>query len=265
MNAKNFFLVILIGFFVSSFSQELYKLNYKYTDINGVSFDSALFINNNEAVYKIYDNRNRGLTDSSNESVFFVENDELSKFFYANDQVAYARFINYDEEIIYQDDYKSKLNWRINTDKQKKIGNYNCTEAKVRINQRSFTVWFTSEIPLKFGPLKLHGLPGAIVEVFEDSGFLKLELNTISKIKDRKEFDFYKKYFFGKKKILTYTEFEKRIIEDEVAARMRVYAYYKELDLTSSSKTTHSIDESMFADDYLEYPYNLLSELRKVK
>lgn len=65
---------------------------------------------------------------------------------------------------------KPKLKWII-TKEIKKIGNYNCYKATTEIiinskgKKRIITAWFTSEIPVSFGPLGYAGLPGLILEL----------------------------------------------------------------------------------------------------
>lgn len=59
------------------------------------------------------------------------------------------------------------IDWDIKN-KTKKIGNYTATKAKGSFRGRDYTVWFTYDLPIPFGPWKLHGLPGLILEA-EDS------------------------------------------------------------------------------------------------
>lgn len=262
---KKLFVFFLTFTVLSMVSQNMYKISYNYTDLATQQFESDLFTNNKEAVFKIYDSRERGTLDLPDGKVTFVENDELSRFFYANLDKAYARTISYGEEVLYEDNYKAKLDWKINTQKKKKIHNYDCVEAKVKINQRSYTVYFTMDVPIQFGPLKLHGLPGMVVEVNEDSGFLKLTLSGVDKKVDEEEFNLYKNYFKSKKDILSYFEYENKVIDDTTSAVLRGLTHLKKINLERNSNLTLTYDYNMFADKYLEYPPNLISELKKVK
>lgn len=262
---KNIYTFILLSCMTKLIGQEMYRIDYSFTDKKDTKLETTLFTNNKEAVYKIYDTRERGMVDLPNGEVSFVENDELSKFFYANDSLAYARFLSYKEEIVYLDNYKKKINWKIFPENKKKIGNYNCIEARLRLNQRSFTVWFTTEVPIKFGPFKLHNLPGLIVEATEDTGFLKLSLKRLSKTKESKEFNTFKNYFEDKKNIMNYKQYEKRVIDDEIAGQIRVFNFNKEYNLEHGTNVTISSNHAMKVDNYLEYPSNLVTELSKLR
>ena len=60
-----------------------------------------------------------------------------------------------------------KINWKI-TDEFKDIGEYKCQKATGYFRGRTYTTWFTSAVPIPFGPWKLQGLPGLIIEVKDD-------------------------------------------------------------------------------------------------
>lgn len=57
-----------------------------------------------------------------------------------------------------------KFNWNILPEKQK-IGEYNTQKATTEYGGRTWTAWFSSDIPFQDGPYKFYGLPGLIVKI----------------------------------------------------------------------------------------------------
>ncbi len=58
--------------------------------------------------------------------------------------------------------------WRVHSE-TKIIKGFNCQRATIDTLGRKFEAWFTEEIPLREGPYKFHGLPGLIVELYDQN------------------------------------------------------------------------------------------------
>lgn len=82
--------------------------------------------------------------------------------------------VNMEEEI-------PRFEWQI-TGGQKKIAEHGCYEATTTFRGRSYSVWFTPEIPLNVGPWKFSGLPGAILQVNEKEGRFNWYCKSISSL-----------------------------------------------------------------------------------
>lgn len=84
------------------------------------------------------------------------------------------------------------LDWEITTE-QKKIGAYTCIKAiafrevldkNKEKTTKTYTAWFTPEIPVPFGPCGIDGLPGLVLEASDNGRFFfhasQIELGAIS-------------------------------------------------------------------------------------
>lgn len=66
-------------------------------------------------------------------------------------------------------------NWKL-THESKRLKNLLLQKATTIYGGRNWTAWFTKEIPFQEGPYKFHGLPGLIVELYDDKDNYRFEL-----------------------------------------------------------------------------------------
>ena len=59
------------------------------------------------------------------------------------------------------------MEWKLNKE-TKNIGKFNCKKATCSFRGRNYTAWYTLEVPLPYGPWKLQGLPGVILEAYDE-------------------------------------------------------------------------------------------------
>ncbi|MBZ9652429.1 GLPGLI family protein [Psychroflexus montanilacus] len=70
------------------------------------------------------------------------------------------------ETMIVKEDLPA-IEWNIKPDSTREIMGFNCIEAEAVFRGRFYTAWFSPEIPVPFGPWKLQGLPGLILEAYD--------------------------------------------------------------------------------------------------
>lgn len=73
-----------------------------------------------------------------------------------------------DEQSFYNEPAE-EITWEIG-DSTCVILGYECNVANANYHGRRWTAWFAPELPLPFGPWKLHGLPGLILKAEADNG-----------------------------------------------------------------------------------------------
>jgi len=70
------------------------------------------------------------------------------------------------KDVYFIKDSAINIGWEISTE-TKKIVRFSCTKATANFRGRSYVAWFTTDIPLPYGPWKLMGLPGLIIEAYD--------------------------------------------------------------------------------------------------
>lgn len=70
------------------------------------------------------------------------------------------------------------MTWEILPD-EKKMDSMVCVKARCRFRGREYIAWFVPEIPLPYGPWKMGGLPGLIVDLQDVDENLVIQLQSI--------------------------------------------------------------------------------------
>lgn len=114
---------------------------------------------------------------------------------------------------IYIKEPATQIKWTI-TKESKSIGKFKCKKATANFRGRTYVAWFTNEISVPYGPWKLNGLPGLILEAYDTNKnvywyFKSIELPSKSKEKV--------KYMSIPKnqKFITYNEFKKVQMDEQ--------------------------------------------------
>ncbi len=66
-------------------------------------------------------------------------------------------------------------NWKL-VDESKTIQSFNCKKAEISYNGRNWVAWYTTDVPLPYGPYKFTGLPGLIIKISDQTGDYDFEL-----------------------------------------------------------------------------------------
>src|SRR5690606_23103419 len=72
---------------------------------------------------------------------------------------------NFLDDYLMEDEWPV-INWQI-ANETSSISDLNCQKAIGEWRGRTYTAWFSSELPYHAGPWKLNGLPGLIVEAYD--------------------------------------------------------------------------------------------------
>ena len=75
--------------------------------------------------------------------------------------------INNDTYLVYETIPVFK--WEIENNETKKIGDYICKKATTTFRGRNYIAWYTLDFTTYFGPWKFNGLPGLIMEVYDET------------------------------------------------------------------------------------------------
>ncbi|SIR08341.1 GLPGLI family protein [Pontibacter lucknowensis] len=118
--------------------------------------------NGGKRIAKTYTDENgdlKGVQSNSTEKGLFNITNRRERTMVSN-----ARFksnFTYREE-------QPRIDWKISSEKRK-IGGLEVIKATATFRGRHYTAWYAPDIAVPLGPWKLHGLPGLILEAYDDN------------------------------------------------------------------------------------------------
>ncbi|OAB27750.1 GLPGLI family protein [Flavobacterium fryxellicola] len=189
---KSLILIFTILFNTFCFSQNktgliIYDIKYPNENKNANTVETRMYFNDTISASiafstKFYKNTKEGIEqDGEGLRVNFKYGDEKGEIIHRNFKkenitLRFPKTTAFDEFTV--EDTWLKIDWKIQEDTTK-IGNFNCKKAIGEFRDRTFIVWFTEEIPMPYGPWKLYGLPGLILQAEDKEKMFSVKFKSI--------------------------------------------------------------------------------------
>lgn len=173
MKTKILYLILLFTGFCKA--QNIYvRYENKITPTSSTTEDLYIkggkAISIRDSIFRHDQNYRENYYDENTGRVNFKNRDKVFKIRYhknlgGND----IEIIDYlgDKKYSVRDDLP-EIKWNIDYNVSKKIRNYDCYKATGNFRGSAIVAYFTKKIPVATGPYKFSGLPGLILEVYED-------------------------------------------------------------------------------------------------
>lgn len=183
--------------FAQNPDKSLARVRYTFTHLQDTTQkdkpyteNMLMVIGKNASVYTSYDKINRDLemqkqlaeqiknqAGSNNFSINVNKTgntrvSNLDYFFFAKENKFYTKESILTNYLIEEE--APKINWKITKDTASFSG-LKCQKATANFKGRTWTAWFAPELPFQSGPWKLNGLPGLIVEAYDQTQTVKFQ------------------------------------------------------------------------------------------
>lgn len=147
-------------------------------------FESKLIFNNSGSVFAYKSKQNESLDRISDNgtNVIIVPNKTQYLIFNDNNATVLKEIRSSSKDIGIKT-FKTSLKWNLVNDTIKNVGKYKCKFAHARFKGRIYYAWYTLDIPVGYGPWKLNGLPGLILEARDSTNEVNFTLKSISDFK----------------------------------------------------------------------------------
>lgn len=197
MKSNLVFTLLVQFFFLISYAQEAVYVNYLFTqktEINNIQLEQNLYATRDRARLDLIPPNLSIKKPEINENeegmieVILPDDNKYgvtSYFSKRQENRIFMRGNRNNKQHIVLDDFKM-FSWDI-TSETKKIHGLNAILAKTSFRGRSYNAWFTTEIPIPFGPWKFRGLPGLILEIEDTDKLFSWRMTAIEVLKQMPE------------------------------------------------------------------------------
>lgn len=218
------FLVIFTVLFCNfSFGQRNMKINYiiKYnTEIYNEKNGILLLDGKSQKSLFLISTTNLKNQLPKEENQINVIQSEIERYVITDfvlDSLFFKEKINSDVLIVSEN--IPKIKWALNQEITKEIDQFLCYKATANFRGRNYTAWYSLDFPLQYGPWKFNGLPGLIMEVYDETNRYYWGVTSIGitdqKIDFPQENNLYKKI-----DIKEYVDFRYEKIMDNIDIRL---------------------------------------------
>ncbi|WP_396597524.1 GLPGLI family protein [Dokdonia sp. R86516] len=238
MKTTCFFFILLLSLPLWVFSQQKANnlsisgsVEYIYKIPAEKKIYKTAFLSFNDSVSKFVHNRvdeestikNNVNSNGGNINVNFNVSDTKGSIVYRNFNNKEIRIRTAETRKLFPsffyDDIWKEITWEIKG-KTKKIASFTAQKAIGTFRGRTYTAWFTEEISLPYGPWKLYGLPGLILEAEDSEKMFGIKFVSIKYPCEDCEVDFEKPTASEEKTLKEYVEFRDNY-NDHVFRKMK--------------------------------------------
>ena len=184
-------LAITVAAMAQNPDKALSRVSYSFTHVQDTTQrdkphreNMLLVIGKNASVYTSYDKINKNIAMQKQlqeqiknqagsggtmslklEGTSITKVSEVDYFYFANEQKLVTKERIFNNYLI--EEAAPKIAWKIAKDTASFVG-IKCQRATAYFKGRNWTAWFAPELPFQSGPWKLNGLPGLIIEAYDD-------------------------------------------------------------------------------------------------
>jgi GLPGLI family protein len=191
--------------FAQSPDKALAKVRYSHTHLRDTTAKDKPFTENmllvigkNASVFTSYDKLNRDLEmqkqvqeqmkNQAGSGQMSIKIDRTSAkvltdidyFFFAKENKFYTKERVFNNYLVEED--APKINWKIAKDTASFSG-VKCQKATAYFKGRNWIAWYAQDLPFQSGPWKLNGLPGLIIEAYDEKKEVIFQFAGIENVK----------------------------------------------------------------------------------
>lgn len=164
----------------TAFIKAVYEDRSAINSTVGDNTQAVLFANSNKAIFFYGKSAEKSGVQADGTQVYRLATDELWVHKDMNTNEMRSRTIMFfsKSKYVYVEEELPEIDWVIGTE-SKQIKGMHCNKAQGTFRGRAYTAWFSPTVPMPYGPWKLGGLPGLIIEAYDTNKEVHFVLNSL--------------------------------------------------------------------------------------